>query len=56
MTKFELPSFGSGANSKKYRDNFDAVFGKKKKAPKDKSPEEPVIETEEIDSDEAKND
>ncbi len=57
MTKFELPSFGSGANSKKYRDNFDAVFGKKKKAPKKDEPsEEPVIESEEIDSDEAAKD
>lgn len=31
MTKFELPSFNSGANSKRYRDNWDSVFGKKEK-------------------------
>lgn len=31
MTKFELPSFNSGANSKTYRDNWDSVFGKKEK-------------------------
>lgn len=53
MTKFELPSFSTPHNSKKYRDNFDAVFGKKdkkKKAPQDK-PEEPDVSVEDIDAD-----
>lgn len=48
MTKFHLPSFSSPANTKDYRDNFEKVFGKKKKAP-EKSPE-PVVETEEIEA------
>jgi hypothetical protein len=29
MTKFELPSFQTGANSQKFKDNWDATFGKK---------------------------
>jgi len=29
MTKYLDPSFSSGGNSKKYRDNWDSVFGKK---------------------------
>lgn len=30
MTKFELPSFQTGANSQKFVDNWDETFGKKK--------------------------
>jgi hypothetical protein len=30
MTKFELPSFQTGANSQKFKDNWDATFGNKK--------------------------
>ena len=29
MTKFEQPSFSSPPNNKKYRDNWDRIFGKK---------------------------
>jgi hypothetical protein len=52
MSKFELPSFNTPANSKKYRDNFDAVFGKKKKkdpkvSDKAEDVEEIVIEEDE---------
>ena len=41
MTKFENPSFGTPANSKAYVDNYEKVFGKKKKASK-KSPKPKV--------------
>jgi hypothetical protein len=54
MTKFELPSFGTPANSKQYRDNWDSVFGKKdkkKKAPENDSGE-PNVHSEEIDVEE----
>lgn len=50
MTKFELPSFNSPANSKQYRDNWDNIFGKKdkkKKAPENDSGE-PVVHSEEV--------
>ncbi len=58
MTKFELPSFNSGANSKSYRDNYDSVFGKKKKAPKkdDEPSKEPEIEQQEYTDDDAPKD
>ena len=29
MTKFEQPSFSSPPNSKKFRDNWDKIFGPK---------------------------
>ena len=31
MTKFESPRFNSKANSKDYEDNYDRIFGNKKK-------------------------
>lgn len=34
MTKYLNPTFNSGANSKEYRDNWEKIFGKKKKTPK----------------------
>lgn len=38
MTKFEDKSFSTPANSKKFTDNWDKVFGKEDKAKKKKSP------------------
>jgi hypothetical protein len=59
MTKFELPSFGTPANSKAYRDNFDNVFGKKdkkKKPQKDEDPKGADVHSEVIDVEEKEED
>ena len=57
MTKFENPSFNSPANNKKFRDNWDKIFGVEKKPPsnqetgdiKDPEKEEEELEKPETD-------
>lgn len=34
MTQFENPKFNSKANNKKFEENFDRIFRKKKEEPK----------------------
>ena len=51
MTKYlDSAPFSSPANNNKYRDNYDKIFGKKKKAKKvtGKAKAKPIVETGDI--------